>query len=313
MATIRFSPFTCCFRSLFGAFIHGVFSATRKPNSHNHSYVPYSLAKFTGEWFTNHSNHIYIFTPITRIVATRNRTDENRTGDLSGHLRGHFRGHFLERRGESMGALVGALMGALAGPLVRTLVGPNFAFAFSVGWPNEGRRARNSPFLARQKKRIFLCCLWGDPVQNRPQSPSPAGCLLSSKKSRFEVPERGEIAWGRVGVCTMTTKFLDHKKSLFQNFIAVAHPTKNGVLDDFPLCPQCPPPQNRKFYFYCRLAVSDRVGCTRQKKGKKGCAKTKGGEKQAFLGIDRDVVLCGGQRDLEEGRCPIMSAIQLRP
>ena len=28
--------------------------------------------------------------------------------------------------------------------------------------------------------------------------------------------------------------------------------------EDFPLCPQCPPPpQNRKFYFYCRLAVSD--------------------------------------------------------
>ena len=35
-------------------------------------------------------------------------------------------------------------------------------------------------------------------------------------------------------------------------------PTKNSVLDDFPLCPQGPPPpQNRKFYFYCRLAVSD--------------------------------------------------------
>ena len=46
------------------------FSATRTPNSLNHSYVHYSLSKFTGEWFTNHSNHIHIFTPITRMVAT---------------------------------------------------------------------------------------------------------------------------------------------------------------------------------------------------------------------------------------------------
>ena len=44
-------------------------SATRTPNSQNHSYVHYSLSKFTGEWFTNDSNHIHIFTPITRIVA----------------------------------------------------------------------------------------------------------------------------------------------------------------------------------------------------------------------------------------------------
>ena len=44
----------------------------------------------------------------------------------------------------------------------------------------------------------------------------------------------------------------------FQNFIVVAFPTKNSVLDDFPLCPQGPPPlKKRKFYFYCRLAVSD--------------------------------------------------------
>ena len=48
-----------------------VCSATRTPNSQNHSYVHYSLSKFTGEWFTNHSNHIHIFTPITRIVPTK--------------------------------------------------------------------------------------------------------------------------------------------------------------------------------------------------------------------------------------------------
>ena len=53
-----------------------VLFATRTPNSHNHSYVHYSLSKFTGERFTNHSNHIYKFTPITRIVATKVMIDE---------------------------------------------------------------------------------------------------------------------------------------------------------------------------------------------------------------------------------------------
>ena len=33
-----------------------------------------SLSKFTGEWFTNHSDHIHIFTPITRRVATKVRS-----------------------------------------------------------------------------------------------------------------------------------------------------------------------------------------------------------------------------------------------
>ena len=48
-------------------------------------------------------------------------------------------------------------------------------------------------FFARQKKRIFLFFLWGDPVQNRPQNPAPAGCLFSTRKSRSEVPERGDF------------------------------------------------------------------------------------------------------------------------
>ena len=70
VATIRFSPFTCCFCNFLG--IHSrVLFATRTPNSHNHSYVHYSVSKFTGEWFTNHSNHIHIVTPITGIVATK--------------------------------------------------------------------------------------------------------------------------------------------------------------------------------------------------------------------------------------------------
>ena len=48
-----------------------VLSATRRLNSLNHSYVHYSQSKFMGERFTNHSNHVHIFIPITRIVPTK--------------------------------------------------------------------------------------------------------------------------------------------------------------------------------------------------------------------------------------------------
>ena len=55
----------------------------------------------------------------------------------------------------------------------------------------------------------------------------------------------------------MTTKFLDNKISTFKILLSWRFPRKQAFLDDFPLCPQGPPPQKRKFYFYCRLAVSD--------------------------------------------------------
>ena len=51
----------------------------------------------------------------------------------------------------------------------------------------------NSPFFARQKNRIFLFFLWGDLVQDGPQNPAPASCLFSTRKSRPEVPERGDF------------------------------------------------------------------------------------------------------------------------
>ena len=57
-------------QGFFGVHSRVLFT-TRTLNSHNHSYVHYSLPKFTGEWFTNRTNHIQIFTPITRIVATK--------------------------------------------------------------------------------------------------------------------------------------------------------------------------------------------------------------------------------------------------
>ena len=56
----------------------------------------------------------------------------------------------------------------------------------------------------------------------------------------------------------MTTKFLDNKICTFNILLSWRFPRKQAFLDDFPLCPQkAPPPQKRKFYFYCRLAVSD--------------------------------------------------------
>ena len=48
-------------------------------------------------------------------------------------------------------------------------------------------------FCRAPEKKSFLFFLWGDPVQNRPQNPAPAGCLFSTKKSRSEIPERGEF------------------------------------------------------------------------------------------------------------------------
>ena len=47
-------------------------------------------------------------------------------------------------------------------------------------------------------------------------------------------------------------------KFALSKFSVVAFPMKTSVLSDFPLCPQSLPPQNREFYFYCRLAVSER-------------------------------------------------------
>ena len=61
----------------------------------------------------------------------------------------------------------------------------------------------------------------------------------------------------------MTTEFIDNKIWNFKVLLSWRFPRKkqkkkNSVLDDFPLCPQGPPSlKKRKFYFYCRLAVSE--------------------------------------------------------
>ena len=57
----------------------------------------------------------------------------------------------------------------------------------------------------------------------------------------------------------MTTTFLDNKICTFKILLSWLFPQKN-ILDDFPLCPQCTPlPRKRKFYFYCHLAVSEKI------------------------------------------------------
>ena len=58
----------------FAVFIHAILPP-RQGRSHRISYVHHSLCKFTGEWFTVHSNHIHRLTPITRAVATKISAD----------------------------------------------------------------------------------------------------------------------------------------------------------------------------------------------------------------------------------------------
>ena len=48
-------------------------------------------------------------------------------------------------------------------------------------------------FSRARKEGFSFFFLWGDTVQNCPQNPAPAGCLFSTRKSRSEVPERGDF------------------------------------------------------------------------------------------------------------------------
>ena len=71
VVTIKFSLFICCFGGFGGCSFTRLFPQRERRIHRNHSCVHYSLSKFTGKWFTNHSNHIQLFTPITRKVATK--------------------------------------------------------------------------------------------------------------------------------------------------------------------------------------------------------------------------------------------------
>ena len=63
----------------------------------------------------------------------------------------------------------------------------------------------------------------------------------------------------QIGACAMTKTCLDNKMH-FQNFIVVAFPTqKQRFWTIFLSAPKAHPPQKCKFYFYCRLAVSEQT------------------------------------------------------
>ena len=55
----------------------------------------------------------------------------------------------------------------------------------------------------------------------------------------------------------MTTKFLDNKICTFKILLSRRFPQKLAFWTIFLPAPKAPPSQKRKFYFYCRLAVSD--------------------------------------------------------
>ena len=61
--------------------------------------------------------------------------------------------------------------------------------------------------------------------------------------------------------CATTTTFLDNKNSTFNILLSRRFPQiKNSVFGRFSsLPPMSPPLRNAKFYFYCRLAVSENV------------------------------------------------------
>ena len=68
----------------------------------------------------------------------------------------------------------------------------------------------------------------------------------------------------------------------------VAHEKTAFFKNDFPLFPQGPPPQKRKFYFYCRRAVSEK-----QIRDGKGTTKNLCDEDFAELAGELSGVICG--------------------
>ena len=54
-------------------------------------------------------------------------------------------------------------------------------------------RCPQNHLFSRAKKKDLLFFLSSDPAQNRPQNPALAGWLFSTRKIRFEVPERGDF------------------------------------------------------------------------------------------------------------------------
>ena len=48
-------------------------------------------------------------------------------------------------------------------------------------------------FSRARKEKDLPFFMWGDPVQNRQHNPTPGGCLFSTRKSGYELPERENL------------------------------------------------------------------------------------------------------------------------
>ena len=159
------------------------------------------------------------------------------------------------------------------------IVGEIFRATFSRVWVCKGKfhiknGVQNGKFHANFTLlgRSVETWFWNSRLHLRalghPREDQHRRCRLASQCTQLpywpgggvdtEFPHR--LPGSMIGARAMTTlpltiKF-SHSKMLFMEL-----PQKNDFLDDFPLCPQCPRPpplqKQRKFYFYCRLAVSE--------------------------------------------------------
>ena len=59
-----------------------------------------------------------------------------------------------------------------------------------------------------------------------------------------------------LGACAMTTKFLDNTICTFKILLSWRFPRKQALLDDFPLCPQGPPPPQRETFIFIVVSPS---------------------------------------------------------
>ena len=60
----------------------------------------------------------------------------------------------------------------------------------------------------------------------------------------------------KLGACAMTTKFLDNKICTFKILLSWRFPRKQSFLDDFPLCPQGPPPLKSENFIFIVVSPS---------------------------------------------------------
>ena len=80
---------------------------------------------------------------------------------------------------------------------------------------------------------------------------------LNHKSSMVRQMSSGVPLFGNlVGACAMTTKSLDNENLHFKNFIVVTFPTKNSVLDDFPLCSQGRTPLKTANFIFIVVSLS---------------------------------------------------------